>query len=199
MKYGYARVSSKEQNLARQIEALNDCKVVKIYQEKASGVQNDRPMLRRALKRLHKNDELIVLSLDRLSRDPDFLTQTMIKITLRGAKLRALDVPVFTELIDRNIQNFLYSVMVEIKKFMAAEERSQLLERQRQGIELAKQRGVYKGRVRLYGAHVKNAKRRHVYQQVTELLHQNIPITRIMRTVGCSNTLIYRIKQELKC
>ncbi|MDN6768195.1 MAG: recombinase family protein, partial [Lacticaseibacillus paracasei] len=74
MRYGYARVSTKDQNLARQIAILNAYNVEKVFKEKESGAKLRRPILTKVLTLLKPGDELIVSSLDRLSRDADHLT-----------------------------------------------------------------------------------------------------------------------------
>lgn len=129
MKYGYARVSTHDQNLARQIKILTDLQVDRIYQEKASGANLDRPILNQIISKIKEGDELVVTSLDRLSRDADDTTKLIVKLSLRGARLRALDVPSFEEVENQNIKRLLSSMLVEVKKFLASEERNKILER----------------------------------------------------------------------
>lgn len=197
MKYGYARVSTHDQNLARQIKILTDLQVDRIYQEKALGANLDRPILNQIISKIKEGDELVVTSLDRLSRDADDTTKLIVKLSLRGARLRALDVPSFEEVENQNIKRLLSSMLVEVKKFLASEERNKILERQRQGIDLALQRGVYKGRPILFGPNVKDKRRRAVYFEIKQLLEQGESMYAIRKKTGKSNTLIQRIKNEL--
>ncbi|WP_300563162.1 recombinase family protein [Companilactobacillus sp.] len=197
-KYGYARVSSKEQHLDRQIQQLQAAGITEIYQEKASGVNRQRPVLKQVIQKLTKTDELVVISLDRLSRDTDHLTQLMVQINLRQATLRVLDIPDFYDIPNQNIQQFMHNIVLEVKKFMAAEERTQLLTRQRQGIEIAKARGRYTGGQRLYTRDAVDVKRRTRYLKIRNMLQNNQRVCDIMRATGCSNTLVYRIKRELQ-
>jgi DNA invertase Pin-like site-specific DNA recombinase len=197
LKYGYARVSSKEQHLDRQIQQLQTYGVSQIYQEKVSGIKRERPILKRLIQRLAPNDELIVVSLDRLSRDTDQLTKLMIQINWQQASLRVLDIPDFNNIPNQNIQQFMYNIVLEVKKFMAAEERVQLLDRQRQGIAIAKAQGRYTGGKKLYGRCVDNPERRMQYLTIYEMLQKHQRVCDIMRATGCSNTLIYRIKKEM--
>lgn len=199
MRYGYARVSTKDQNLARQIAILNAYNVEKIFKEKESGAKLRRPIFTKVLTLLKPGDELIVSSLDRLSRDADHLTLLLLEINLKGAKLLALDVPDFNEVKNQNIQRLLRSMLLEVKKFMAAEERMRILERQRQGIELAKKRGSYHGRPLLYGPNVPDSERRKTYFTIKELLKSGLSITEIQRQTGKSRNLIRRIKTECDC
>lgn len=120
MRYGYARVSTHDQNLARQIKMLTDQKVDHIFQEKASGATLDRPVLNEVIDTVKQGDEIVVTSLDRLSRDADDTTKIFIKMSLRGAKIHALDVPSFEEVENENIKRLLRSMLVEVKKFLAS-------------------------------------------------------------------------------
>lgn len=182
MKYGYARVSTHDQNLARQIKILTDLQVDRIYQEKASGANLDRPILNQIISKIKEGDELVVTSLDRLSRDADDTTKLIVKLSLRGARLRALDVPSFEEVENQNIKRLLSSMLVEVKKFLASEERNKILERQ--GIDLALQRGVYKGRPILFGPNVKDKRRRAVYFEIKQLLEQGESMYAIRKKQG---------------
>jgi DNA invertase Pin-like site-specific DNA recombinase len=197
MKYGYARVSSKDQNLDRQVEKLKTVPVKCIFMEKVSGVEQDRPELAALMDVIVRGDEVVVLSLDRLSRDTEQLTQLMLEFSVKGAKLTVLDMPRFDEITNVNTRNFIENVVVSMKTYLAAEERVQIKERQRQGIELAKKRGVFRGGQKLYTADSKDPERRQKYFQIKQLLSEHYSVPQIMKIVGCSNTLIYRIKGEL--
>ncbi|TYC50835.1 recombinase family protein [Weissella muntiaci] len=197
MIYGYARVSTKDQNLDRQLKALNDYGVDKIYSEAESGAENNRPQLNKLLKKLKHGDTFIVMSLDRLSRDPEFLTKIIVLLDTRGIQWHALDVPEFDEIENQHTQRFLHSIIIELKKYLAAEERKRILERQKQGIEIAKQKGLYTGRKILYGPDVTNKKRQKLYYDIVDKLNDGQTIYSITKELGCSNTLVYRIQREL--
>lgn len=196
MRYGYARVSTNDQNLARQIEILKHEGIEKIFTEKASGALLERPVLQKAIHHLKPGDELVVSSLDRLSRDADHLTTILVGIHMQDAKLVALDVPNFDEVKNENIQRLLRSMIMEVKKFMAAEERAKILERQMQGIKLAKNRGIYKGRPVLYGPNVKDDEKRAIYLDIKQRLDSGESLASIHRCTGKSLTLIRRIRDE---
>ena len=193
MKYGYARVSSKDQNLARQLARLKEVGVNRIYKEKISG----RPELAKVLDVLKPGDELYVLEMERLGRNNKFLTHIFMEVYLREAKLIILDLPTFDDIDDENMRNFLQNIFIETKKFQAESERQRIRIRQRQGIELAKKRGVYKGRPVLYGPDVKNPNRRKIYFDIRDDLAAGKSIMAIKRKLGVSRTLIYRIKSEM--
>ena len=197
MKYGYARVSSKDQNLARQLARLKEVGVNRIYKEKISGAINERPELAKVLDVLKPGDELYVLEMERLGRNNKFLTHIFMEVYLREAKLIILDLPTFDDIDDENMRNFLQNIFIETKKFQAESERQRIRIRQRQGIELAKKRGVYKGRPVLYGPDVKNPNRRNIYFDIRDNLEAGKSIMAIKRKLGVSRTLIYRIKSEM--
>lgn len=86
---------------------------------------------------------------------------------------------------------------MEIYKYTAEEERKKIKSRQREGIDLAKSRGVYKGSNTLYSATSKNPKYRVLYEKVVSLLQKNTPIVEIYRQTGVSRMTIYKIKREM--
>jgi DNA invertase Pin-like site-specific DNA recombinase len=197
MKFGYARVSSQDQNLARQLQLLNEVGMDHIYKEKVSGAINDRPELLKALKRLKSGDQLYVIEMERLGRNNKFLTHIFMEVYLKDAELVILDLPTFDDVHDENMRNFLRNIFIETKKFQAESERKRIKIRQRQGIELAKKRGVYKGRPQLYGPNVKNQHRRKLYFEIKDKLKAGYGVSKISRETGTSRSLIYRIKDEI--
>ena len=198
MRYGYARVSSRDQNLERQLVRLHDAEVDCIFMEKVSGAEQDRPKLAAAMERIKEGDELVVISLDRLSRDTEQLSQLMLRISVKRAKLVVLDMPRFEEVSNINTRHLLEDIIVSLKTYFAAEERAQIKERQRQGIELAKKRGAFHGGQKLYTADSENPERRHKYLQIQQMVANHERLTDIMQATGCSNTLVYRVKHELE-
>jgi DNA invertase Pin-like site-specific DNA recombinase len=197
IKVGYARVSSTDQNLDRQLAALKESGVEKLFAEKISGKNADRPELQRMLHFIRERDEVVVLSLDRLGRSSEDLTTIIDEIRRKGAVLNILDLPSFAGIQDPNLKALLTNLVLEIYKYTAEEERRKIRERQREGIKLAKKRGVYKGRQREYSADSHNPRKRYLYQQVIKMLRADPPVTvaEIARTVGLERTQIYRIKK----
>ncbi|MDE3314218.1 recombinase family protein, partial [Lacticaseibacillus paracasei] len=131
---GYARVSTRDQNLARQIEQLHDAGVNKIFQEKLSGKNADRPQLKAMLDYIRDDDEVVVLSLDRLGRNSHDLTDIIETIRHRGAQLNVLNLPSFASIEDPNLRNLITTIIVELYKYIAQEERETIKIRQQQGI-----------------------------------------------------------------
>lgn len=147
-KIGYARVSSKEQNLDRQLEALQS--VSKVFSDKASGQSTERPQLQAMLDYLREGDIVIVTELDRLGRNNKDLTEIMNAIQQKGATLEVLNLPSMNGIEDENLRRLINNLVVELYKYQAESERKRIKERQAQGIELAKKKGRFTGRKSTY-------------------------------------------------
>ena len=151
--YGYARVSTKNQNEDRQVIALQGYGIEKsrIMVEKQSGKDFNRPVYKRLLKKMKAGDTLVITSLDRLGRDyTEVQEQWRIINKERGISIVVLDMPLLntketTELIGRLISDLVLGIF----SFVAQTERESIRARQREGIEAAKARGVRFGRPRL--------------------------------------------------
>lgn len=139
MKIGYVRVSTVEQNEARQVEALNKLGVEKIYIEKKSGKNLDRPVLQEMLDFIREGDTVYVHDLSRISRSLTDLLNLVELLHKKRVHLVSEKESVNTETPTGRL--FL-SIVGAINEF----ERTNLLERQREGIEIAKREGKYKGR-----------------------------------------------------
>ena len=153
--FGYARVSSKEQNLDRQIEKLREyVSEENLLQEKQSGKDFDRPVYQ-ALKGalgLRAGDTLIITSLDRLSRNKSDIKNELQWFKEHGVRLMILDLPttlVQVEEQQRWIIDMITNILVEVLASMAEQERIVIKQRQREGIEAAKKKGKHLGRPRI--------------------------------------------------
>lgn len=190
-KIGYARVSSSSQNLDRQIEELDKQGAIKIFTDKLSGKNTLRPGLKNMLNYIREDDEIIVLSLDRLSRNYNDIKTIISKIRNKGANLFSLDLmPNSTG--NKLIDTFTQDLMINMLSFVAENERTKILERQRQGIELAKKRGVYKGRPKKYtNGNQKLIKAIKMYMNRDS---NHMTVEEIARLNGVSRSAIYRHK-----
>ena len=150
MIYGYVRVSTREQNEGRQMLALNRKEVPKenIYIDKQSGKDFERPMYIRMLEKLKKDDLIYIKSIDRLGRNYEEILEQWRVLT----KEKKVDVVVIDmELLDTRrgkdlMGTFLSDVVLQVLSFVAENERKNIRERQKEGIEAAKVRGVQFGR-----------------------------------------------------
>ncbi|MCF1426093.1 recombinase family protein [Lactiplantibacillus plantarum] len=143
-KIGYARVSSKEQHLDRQLAALKD--VDKLFTDKLSGANTNRPELQKMLAYIREGDIVMVTELDRLGRNNHDLTKIMNSIQNKGATLDVLNLPSMTGIADPNLRQLMTNLIIELYKYQAESERKRIIERQQQGIALAKQQNKYHGR-----------------------------------------------------
>jgi DNA invertase Pin-like site-specific DNA recombinase len=139
---GYIRVSSFDQNEGRQLEQEN---LDRVFTDKASGKDTNRPQLQELLQFVREGDIVLVHSMDRLARDLDDLRRLVKTLTAQGVSIRFIKEGLtFNSEEDSPMSNLLLSVMGAFAEF----ERSLINERQQEGIELAKKKGIYKGRKR---------------------------------------------------
>ena len=196
-KIGYARVSSREQNLERQFELLEKAKVKKIFSVKLSGKDNNRLHLIEMLNYIREDDIIVVSELDRLGRNNKEITSIMNQIQDKGATLEILNLPSLNGIQDDNLRRLLNNLIIELFKYTAENERKQIRERQRQGIELAKEKGKYKGRPLAYSADSTDKQKRITYEKIVEMLEKYVPITKISKELDVSRNTIYRIREEM--
>lgn len=152
-KYGYIRVSSTEQNEARQLIALREAGVLQknIYVDKQSGKDFDRPKYQEMVEKLKRGDLLYVLSIDRLGRNYEEIQNQWRYLTKEiGADISVLDMPLLDTRNGKDLMGtFIADLVLQILSFVAQSERESIKERQRQGIDAAKKRGVRFGRPEL--------------------------------------------------
>ena len=197
MKFGYARVSSKDQNLARQIEALTNAGCKRIFQEKQSGKNiQDRPELNKLLKTIHEEDIVVVLSLDRLSRNSADIKILLSQIERKGATFDILDLPSFSGVEDLNLRRLLNNLVIDLMSYIAEHERTKIRERQAEGIKLAKERGAFIGKQLEYGPNAANPQKRAIYHAIVKSLQLGESISYIARMNNVSRSTVYRIKRR---
>lgn len=139
MKVGYVRVSTAEQNTARQEVIMEQLGVEKVFMDKMSGKNTDRPQLQEMLSFVREGDTLVVESISRLARSTKDLLSIMEELDKKKVKFVSQK-----ESIDTSTPNGVF--MMTIFAAMAQLERETMLARQREGIEIAKAEGKYKGR-----------------------------------------------------
>jgi DNA invertase Pin-like site-specific DNA recombinase len=146
-RYGYIRVSTKEQNPERQLIAMQEQQIAEknIYLDKVSGKNFDRPQYCKLLKKLKKGDVLIVKSIDRLGRNYAEILEEWRKITKEiGADIQVLDMPLLnTNSFHEDLTGvFVSDLVLQILAYVAETERAFIKQRQAEGITVAKNRGV---------------------------------------------------------
>ena len=148
--YGYIRVSSADQNEARQLAALRAKAVPaqNIYTDKQSGKDFDRPQYKKLVKRLRAGDLLYVLSIDRLGRNyKEVQEQWRILTKEKGVDICVIDMPLLDTRTAKDLMGtFIADLVLQILSFVAESERDNIRQRQAEGIAAAKARGVRFGR-----------------------------------------------------
>ena len=147
--YGYARVSSKDQNLARQIEELNKVADT-IYSDKESGKDFERTNYKKMIKKLKAGDLLVIKSIDRLGRNYELIIKEWQRITKDiGADIKVLDMPLLDTTQTQGLTGkFISDLVLQILSYVAETERQNIKQRQAEGIKIAKAKGIKFGRPR---------------------------------------------------
>ena len=149
MIYGYCRVSTKEQNLDRQMLAMAERNVSEknLFCDKESGKDFNRPSWQKLMKKIRSGDTIYVKSIDRLGRNYDEILKTWRTITEKDVGIVVLDMPLLNTANDRDLTGRLIAdIVLQLLSYVAETERAFIKERQREGIEAAKARGVRFGR-----------------------------------------------------
>ena len=150
MKIGYARVSTIEQNEARQMEALREEGVDKIYMDKKSGKDFNRPEYQKMIASLQKGDVLVIHSIDRLGRNYEEIIAEWRKITKEiEADIVVQDMPLLNTTQNKDLTGTLIAdIVLQLLSYVAQRERENIRQRQKEGIAIAKAQGKYKGRAK---------------------------------------------------
>ncbi|MGE7885564.1 recombinase family protein [Bacillus sp. NPDC094077] len=145
-KIGYIRVSSTSQNPSRQFQQLNEIGMDIIFEEKVSGATKDREQLQKMLEDIQEGDIIYVTDLIRITRSTQDLFELIDNIRSKNANLKSLKDTWLDLSEDNPYSQFLITVMAGVNKL----ERDLIRMRQREGIELAKKEGKFKGRLKKY-------------------------------------------------
>lgn len=173
---GYVRVSSTDQNIERQLDGIL---LDKTFTDHASGKDMQRPQLALALDYLRDGDSLVVHSMDRLARNVDDLRRIVKMLTAKTVTVRFLKEGLTFTGDDSPMNNLLLTMLGAVAEF----ERSMIRERQREGIAIAKSKGVYRG-----------GRQRLTAQQAAELATRAAagePKAQIARDIGVSRKTLY--------
>jgi DNA invertase Pin-like site-specific DNA recombinase len=178
MLIGYARVSKQEQHLELQLDALKAAGCEKIFVEKASGAQRERPQLQAALDYMRADDTLVIWKLDRLARSLKQLIETMEKIQARQIAFRSLTETLDTGSVGGKLVFHIFAALAEF-------ERGLIRERTLAGLAAARERGKLGGRpLALSEADLQIAR--------TLLKDPKIPVSEIAKRLGVSSATLYR-------
>jgi len=153
-KYGYVRVSTREQKTDRQMEAMLEYGLDEkhIFTDKLSGKDFNRPGYRKLLKKLKKGDLLVIKSIDRLGRDYKEILEEWRKIVRsKGADIEVIDLPILntTQEIDGIAGVLIADILLRLLAYVSQTERDFIRQRQAEGIAIALSKGIHFGRTRL--------------------------------------------------
>ena len=179
MNIGYARVSTLDQNLDLQLQALRKAGCKKIFREKVSGASRERPEFQRLLDQLRNGDTVIVWRLDRLARSTRDLLETMETVREAGARFQSLSEPWANT--TTHAGKLIMTVFAGIAEF----ERDLIRERTSAGREAARQRGTHLGRPRKLNSEQRKLARR--------LIDEGQSVREIADTFNVHTATIYRL------
>jgi DNA invertase Pin-like site-specific DNA recombinase len=177
MLIGYARVSTVDQDLALQRDALRQAGCERIFEEAASGAKENRPELAKALDHMRKGDTLVVWKLDRLARSMKQLIETVAQLEAAGVKVRSITENLGT---DSAGGRFVFHIFGALAEF----ERSLIRERTNAGLKAARARGRKGGRPKSMTA--------EDVQAAETLLNGNVGPTAVAKRMGVSRATLYR-------
>lgn len=194
----YARVSSKGQNLARQLARAKEVEADKVFTDKFSGKNTNRSGLHSLLNYVREGDTVEVVSLDRLSRNYKDIQHLVQKLKDKGVKLIVDDLPQ-THTGNDLVDQFMLDMMINLMGFVAQNEREKIKECQRQGIEQAKKRGAYKGRPTKFSEDSSDREGRLVFESIKKDYQAGNYQSKagLARKYGLSRQQLYRIIKRI--
>ena len=197
---GYARVSSTDQNLSRQVEELKKFGCEKIFTEKQSGrnIQN-RQVYNDLLSKLRFGDVLVVHDLSRFGRNKEEIRDEWEALMKDEIDIVVLNMPIldtrkYKELA--GVGQLISDLVLTLLSWMVDEERERIRSAQREGIEIAKKNGKYKGRKKKYHAGA-TGKDKLIYETIVKELDNETSVMDIHRMTGVARSTIYSIKNEI--
>lgn len=197
MLVGYVRVSTKKQNVQRQINSLEKYGCEEIFIDHESGKDFNRKEYIRMKKFLRKKDVLVFGELDRLGRNKEEIDKEWQELIDKGVDIVVLDVPILdTRKYQDGLEKLIMGLTRDIFSYLAEKERENILERQKQGIEIAKREGKFKGRPVKYSENA-TGKDKVIYEKIIELLKEKKSVQDISKDIGISRNTVYKIKKQI--
>ena len=196
MIYGYIRVSTKAQKIDRQYEEIKAFGIEDkyIYVDKESGKDFDRTNYQKLIKRIKKDDLLVVKSIDRLGRNYHMILDEWSYITkTKEADIKVLDMPLLdTRIEGKNlVGKFISDIVLQVLSFVAENERNNIRERQAEGIRIAKEKGVRFGRP-------KASTPSNTNEILNKYINHEITNVEAAKLIGVSRGTFFRLVNEYK-
>lgn len=195
---GYARVSTKEQNLSRQIQELEKYGCEKVFQEKESGENfKNRKVYNDMRSKLRFHDVLVIHDLSRLGRNKEEIKNEWKSLIDDEIDIVVLNMPILNTTQYKNLDGvgqLVSDIVLNLLSWMVEEERGRIKQAQREGIEIAKAQGKYTGRKLKYHSGAKG-KDKIIYDKIIKELGLGTSVMDIHRTTGVARSTIYSIKK----
>ena len=196
MIYAYIRVSTKHQNIDRQYKEIkaHDIDDKYIYIDRESGKDFDRTKYQKLIKKLKKDDLLIIKSIDRLGRNYQMILEEWSRITKTiGADIKVLDMPLLdTRIEGKNlVGKFISDIVLQVLSFVAENERTNIKQRQAEGIRIAKEKGVKFGRPKAFLPPNTN-------EILDKYINKEINNIEAAKLIGISRGTFFRLVKERK-
>ncbi len=196
MNYAYIRVSTKQQKIDRQYEEIKALGIddKHIYIDKESGKDFDRTNYQKLIKKIKKDDLLIIKSIDRLGRNYQMILEEWSKITKTiGADIKVLDMPLLdTRIEGKNlVGKFIGDIVLQVLSFVAENERNNIRQRQAEGIRIAKEKGIKFGRPKALLPSNTN-------EIINKYLNHEINNIEAAKIIGVSRGTFFRIVKDYK-
>lgn len=197
--FGYARVSSKDQNLDRQIKELESFGCDRIYEEKQSGKNFKRPVYTEMRSKMRFGDVLVVHDLSRFGRNKNEIKEEWEALIKEEIDIVVLNMPIldtrkYKEL--EGVGQLVSDLVLTLLSWMVDEERERIRTAQREGIEIAKKHGKFRGGKKKYHTDA-TGKDKVIYDKVVQLLREQKSVMDIHREVGISRNTIYDIRRSI--
>jgi DNA invertase Pin-like site-specific DNA recombinase len=199
MIFGYARVSSKDQNLERQLKELEEYGCDRIYKEKQSGKDFSRPVYQELRSKMRFGDVLVVHDLSRFGRNKEKIRNEWKMLIEEEIDIVVLNMPILDTRKYKELEGMgqlVSDIVLTLLSWMVEEERHRIRTAQREGIEIAKSQGKFRGGTKRYHAGA-NGKDKVIYDRIVHLLQSGMSVMDIHREVGVARNTIYKIQREL--
>src|SRR5699024_4507898 len=206
---GYARVSTKDQNLDRQIKELESFGCEKIFTEKHSGKNfKDRTVYHEMSNKLRFYDVLVIHDLSRLGRNKEEIKNEWKSLTDDEIDIVVLNMPILNTTQYKDLEGvgqLVSDIVFNLLSWLVEEERNRIKQAQQEGIEIAKEKGKYKGRKRKKNKERKKKynkdtirKDKLIYYQIVKILIKDNSVIDIHNKKGVARNTNYRIRKEYK-
>lgn len=200
--FGYIRVSSKDQNIDRQLVELQELGIEErdIFIDKQSGKDFDRPNYQALKRYLRKGDMLYIKSIDRFGRNSREIKKEWEEITFQiGADIRVIDMPLLdTTLYKDTMGTFVSELVLQLLAFIAEKERETILQRQKEGIAVAKAKGKHLGRPQLNLETISDEQKKILQDNYRRWKAQEITGVQFMKLLNLKKNTFYKVLKEFE-